>query len=200
MRTFKEHKINGKIIEQSIHEAIISNTSPGSKSYRNIVNNYIVSLNQKPNRKSFYKSPERHDIDVTAASLLMHEPLHSRAFSERYGEDNRRNEISKFKSENLKVVSLLEEIASKRAEIVDRTPFDNFEGNNIALELVDQRLTELYELLSSNQHIVRKTVERAIEPVNENVDELREQFSEEMEVLNKKIDMLLPKPKKKAAS
>lgn len=52
-------------------------------------------------------------------------------------------------------------------------------------------------MLSSNQHIVRKTVERAIEPVNENVDELREQFSEEMEVLNKKIDMLLPKPKKK---
>nr|YP_010472369.1 hypothetical protein N4L43_pgp140 [Pleurosigma intermedium]UVG41980.1 hypothetical protein [Pleurosigma intermedium] len=75
MRTFKEHKINGKIIEQSIQEAIISNTSPGSKSYRNIVNNYIVNLNQKPNKKSSYKSPERHDNDVTAASLLMHEPF-----------------------------------------------------------------------------------------------------------------------------
>ena len=52
--------------------------------------------------------------------LLMQEPLHPKAFSERYGEDNRRNEISKFKSENFKVVSLLEEIASKKAEIVDR--------------------------------------------------------------------------------
>ena len=42
------------------------------------------------------------------ASLLMGEPLHPKAFSEHYGDDSRRNEISKFKSENLEVLSLLE--------------------------------------------------------------------------------------------
>ena len=46
MRTFKEHKINGKIIEQSIQEAIILNKRP-----RSILNKYIISLNQKPNNK-----------------------------------------------------------------------------------------------------------------------------------------------------
>lgn len=66
MRTFKEHKINEKIIE----EAIISNISSRRKSYRSIVNNYITSLNQKPNKKSLYKGPERHDNDVKIASLL----------------------------------------------------------------------------------------------------------------------------------
>ena len=90
------------------------------------------------------------------------------------------------------VVSLLE---SKKAEIVNRTPFDTFE-NSIALKVIDQRLTELNDLILSNPYIIRKTLEGAIEPVNENVDELREQITEEMEALNKKIDMLLPKAKK----
>ena len=99
------------------------------------------------------------------------------------------------KSENCKVVSLLEDIASKKAEIVDMTPFDNFD-DNITLKLINQNLTELYDLVSGNPYFIRKTVEGAIEPVNENVNELREQISEEMEALNKKIDRLLPKDKK----
>ena len=89
-------------------------------------------------------------------------------------------------------LSLLE---SKKAEIVDRTPFDNFE-DNIALKVIDQRLIELYDLISSNHYVTRKRVDGAIEIIDENVDELREQISEEMKALNKKIDMLLPKAKK----
>ena len=58
----------------------------------------------------------------------------------------------------------------------------------------------IYELITSNKHNVRRTVEEVIETVNENVDEnvdeLREQISQEMKVLNKKIDILLPKKKK----
>lgn len=103
------------------------------------------------------------------------------------------NQNNKF--EIFKVVNLLEDIRSKKAEIVDKTPFDNFE-DNITLKLIDQNLTELSNLVSSNPYIVRKTVEGAIGPVNENVDVLREQVSEEMEALNKKIDRLLPKGKK----
>ena len=46
MRTFKEHRMNGRIIEQEAQEAIILNSlNSGSKKYSNIVNNYIKSLN-----------------------------------------------------------------------------------------------------------------------------------------------------------
>lgn len=89
-------------------------------------------------------------------------------------------------------VSLLE---CKKAEIVDKTPFDDFESS-LALKVIDQRLTELYDLISDNHYLTRKTVDGVVELIDENVDELREQISEEMKALNKKIDMLLPKSKK----
>ena len=194
MQTFKSHQIDGKIIEQAIQEAIILEKHP-----KLVVNKYIKSLNNKPNKKSARKAPERHDKDVVVASMLMGEPLQTKAFSERFGSDIRRDEISKFKLENNKVRSLLEEIAAKKAEVVNSTPFDNKEGN-VVIELIDKRLTELYELILNNQYIVRKTVEGAIEPVgegiNDNIDELRDQVKEEMLLINKKLDMLLPKPKK----
>ena len=191
MRTFKEHRINGKTIEQSTQEAILS----GSKSYRSIVELYTESLNQKPNKKSFIKSPDRHDKDVRTASMLMAEPIYPKAFSEHFGDDKRRIEIDKYKSENFKVNSILEQLAAKKAEIVERTPFDNFD-DNLALKLIDQGLMELYELIQSNPLVIRNYVENAIEPINENIQEFHEEFLSEMEVLNKKINMLLPKAKK----
>jgi len=108
-------------------------------------------------------------------------------------EENVLNQNQNNKSKNFKVVNLFEDIVSKKAEIVDMTPFDNF-ADNITLKLIDKNLTELYDLVSSNPYIIG--VEGIIEPVNNNVDELRDQISEEMEALNKKIDMLLPKDKK----
>ena len=195
MRTFKEHLIDGKTIEQFVQESALL----GSKSYRNIVNLFVQSLNKKPNKKSLLKSAEKHDKSVTIASMLMAEPKYPKAFSERFGKDPRRNEISKYKLENAKVTSILEELAAKRAEIVDETPFDNFD-DNLALKLIDKRLTELYELIYNNPLVIKQYVKDAIEPVGEdisqNVDELREEFLEEMEILNKKIDILLPKNKK----
>ena len=130
----------------------------------------------------------------------MVEPKYPKAFSERFGEDPRREEIFKYKLENAKVTSILEELAAKRAEIVDETPFDNFD-DNLALKLIDKRLTELYELISHNPLVIKQYVEDAIqlaqENINQNVDELREEFLEEMGTLNKKIDILLPKVKNK---
>lgn len=35
--------------------------------------NYIVRLNQKPNKKLFYKGPKQNDKDLTMVSLLMDE-------------------------------------------------------------------------------------------------------------------------------
>lgn len=91
--------------------------------------------------------------------------------------------------------ALLRSLESKKAEIVARTPFDNFE-DRIALEVIDKRFAELYKLLSNNPYVIRKTIGGAIEPIHENIDELRVQIAEEMETLNKKIDTLLPKGKK----
>ena len=191
MRTFKEHQVNGKTFEQAIQESLIS----GLKSYRSITNIFIKSLNRRPNRKTLLKSPDRHDNDVLTASLFMREPKHPKAFSKRYGHDYRREEILTFKSQAYEVVSVLEEYAAKKAELVDNTPFDDFE-NNIALELIDKRLMELYGLIQNNPLIIKKYVENAIESTNEIVQELQDEFREEMEMLNKKIDKLLPKIKK----
>nr|UDP55489.1 putative integrase/recombinase protein [Schizostauron trachyderma] len=191
MRTFKEHKINGKIIEQEIQESFLS----GLRSYRAIINNYVRSLNRKPNYKTLTKSPEKHDNEVRTAALLMAEPVHHKAFSERFGSDKRRDDISNFKAQNNKVISILEQIAARKAEIVDRTPFDNFE-DNLALELIDKRLMEMYELIQNNPIMIRQFVDDAIEPTNENVTEFRNEFHDEIETLNKKIDLLLPKVKR----
>jgi integrase/transposase InsO family protein len=195
MRTFKGHQIDGKIIEQAIQETILLDTISESKSYRTIVNSYVESINKKPNRKSFLKGPERYDMDVSSASTFMREPLYPKAFSEHFGVDLRREEIYKYKSENLKIVSLLEEFATQKSEIVDKTPFDKFDGS-LALELIDRRLKELYRLIQDNELTIRKSVGEAIEPVNENIAEFQEQFLDEMDGLNKKVDMLLPKVKK----
>ena len=121
----------------------------------------------------------------------MKEPKYPKAFSKHYGHDHRREEIFKYKSQAYEVVSVLEEYAAKKAELVDNTPFDDFE-NNLALELIDKRLMELYDLIQNNPLVVQKYVENAIEYTNENIQE----FREEMEILNKKIDRLLPKVKK----
>ena len=68
--------------------------------------------------------------------------------------------------------------------------------NNLALELIDKRLMELYDLIKNNPLIIQKYVESAIEPTNVIVQEFQDEFREEMEILNKKIDKLLPKVKK----
>lgn len=125
----------------------------------------------------------------------MLKPNHPKAFSKRYGQDPRRKEILSYKSEAYEVVSVLEEYAAKKAKLVNNTPFDNFE-NNLALELIDKHLTELYDLLKSNPLIIQKYVESAIEPTNEILQKLQDEVREEMEILNKKIDQLLPKVKK----
>ena len=89
----------------------------------------------------------------------------------------------------------MEEYAAKKAELVDHTPFDDFE-NNLALKLIDKRLMELYDLIQNNPLVVQKYVENAIEYTNENIQKFQDEFREEMEILNKKIDRLLPKVKK----
>lgn len=65
--------------------------------------------------------------------MLMIEPKYSKAFSEFYAEDFRREPVDEFKMQNNNVVSILDEIAAKRAEVVNKTLFD-FYGHNLPLK------------------------------------------------------------------
>ena len=58
----------------------------------------------------------------------------------------------------------------KKAEIVNKTPFDDFESS-LALKVIDQRLTELYDLISDNHYLTRKTVDGVVELIDENITE-----------------------------
>ena len=180
IRTFKNHKLNDKTIQEYIFQELEFGPI---KSYIKILNKYVASLNQSPNSKTCKESAERHDKHVSAASMLMVDPIHSKAFSTRFGDDIRRGEVEKFKAQNSEVISILQELAAKKAEIVDKTPFDDFE-DSLALKLIDQRLSELYALIKTSPEVTRKYVEEAIEPVVESLDKI-----------DKKIDTLLPKRK-----
>lgn len=133
-------------------------------------------MNKRPNKKTLFKSPERHDKDVSAASLLMRERKYPKAFSKRYGLDSRREEITAYKSETYQIVSVLEEYAAKKAELVDNTPFDDFLG----LDLIDKRLSSLYDLIQNNPLVIKKYAEDVVNTTNESIQELQDEFREEM--------------------
>jgi integrase/recombinase XerD len=181
MRTFKEHKIYETTIEEKLSNNIL--IEPNFRSYRSVLNEYTRSLNSKPNKKSI-TDPQRHYTDVSAATSLMKEPKYTQARSAYLGEDFRINEVEKYKAENAKVIGILTDIAARKAELVEKTPFDNFE-NNIVLQVIDSRLNEIYEIISNNPQITKQYVEEIIEPVEESLNQL-----------HNKVDQLLRKDKK----
>lgn len=94
------------------------------------------------------------------------------------------NQNQKNKSENLKVVRLLENIASKKVEIVNRTPFDVYE-DNLALKVIDERLESIYQLINNNPEITHQYVEKAVLPIQHM-----------LESMDDKLNRLLPKPRR----
>lgn len=70
MRTFQNHRINGKRFQEEIFEQLENN--PKFQGYQKIFNLYLKSLN------------------------LQVEPKYSKAFSEHYGEDFRRDDINQY--------------------------------------------------------------------------------------------------------
>ena len=180
--TFKEHKINNKTFQEELFYQIEINSK--FKGYRKIFYLYVRSLNLKPNKKSSKKSPEQKDLDASIASMLMIEPTYSKSFSEHFGPDFRRDHIDQFKNENKVVTSILDEIAAKRSEIVDKTPFDTYD-DNLALQVIDDRLNAIYSLIRSNPELTREYVEEAILPIQDM-----------LESLDEKVNLLLPQKKK----
>ena len=84
------------------------------------------------------------------------------------------------------IIEMLREISSKKAEIVDQTPFDLFE-DNLALQVIEERLQSIYSLIESNPDLTREYVEEAILPIQDQLNNIEQ-----------KINQLLPeKPKKR---
>ena len=129
-------------------------------------------------------SPERYDTDAQVASILMTEPKYSKAFSEVYGNDFRREHIDKYKLESMAINSILDEIASKRNELVEKIPFDNYDSN-LALQVIDDRLKSIYGLIMKNPELTRQYVKEAILPIQDM-----------LESMDEKLNILLPKKKK----
>ena len=182
IRTFKEHKINNKTFQQELFHQIEINSK--FRGYRKIFNFYVKDLDLKPNTKSKIMSPERLDTDAQIASMLMTEPNYSKAFSEVYGNDFRREYIDQYKLESMGVTSILDEIASKRAELVNKTPFDDYESD-LALQVIDDRLKSIYGLIMKNPELTRQYVEEGILPIQDM-----------LESMDEKLNILLPKRKK----
>ena len=182
IRAFKEHKINNKTFQQELFHQIEINSK--FRGYRKIFNFYVKDLDLKPNTKSKIMSPERLDTDAQIASMLMTEPNYSKAFSEVYGNDFRREYIDQYKLESMGVTSILDEIASKRAELVNKTPFDDYESD-LALQVIDDRLKSIYGLIMKNPELTRQYVEEAILPIQDM-----------LESMDEKLNILLPKRKK----
>lgn len=182
IRTFKEHKINNKTFQQELFHQIEINSK--FRGYRKIFNFYVKDLDLKPNTKSKIMSPERLDTDAQIASMLMTEPNYPKAFSEVYGNDFRREYIDQYKLESIGVTSILDEIASKRAELVNKTPFDDYESD-LALQVIDDRLESIYGLIMKNPELTRQYVEEAILPIQDM-----------LESMDEKLNILLPKRKK----
>jgi hypothetical protein len=90
----------------------------------------------------------------------MSQPLYLKAFSKYIGTDDRRLEIEKYKSGNSEVIGILKEIASRKGEIVNTTPFASF-NDNLALTVIDERITQLYDLIERNPKITKRYVEEA---------------------------------------
>lgn len=78
IRTLKEHKINDRTLQEELFYQIEINSK--FKGYRKVFNLYVRSLNLKPNKKSSPNSPEQHDLDTRMASMLMVDPIYSKAF------------------------------------------------------------------------------------------------------------------------
>ena len=179
IRTFKNFKLNGRNLERTLKEKL--NEDSSFKSYRVIVSEYVKTLNDQPNKKTFGYSPNQKDQNVDVASRLMPDPIYPKAFSHHFGNDPRLLEVEKFRSHSEKVVKLLEEVA-RETEVVSKTPFDSDKLEN---EFIIKQIDELKNLIQSNPDLTREYVLSAISPIEESLNDL-----------HTKMDKLLPKVKK----
>lgn len=103
MRTFKQHEIDEKTIEQAIQEVFITNlvTQSKNKKYTSIITIYVKKLNKKSDKKSTLKSPENHDKDVSTASIFIQD-----LFTLKHSQNIlvQTNDVLKLRNTNMKIL------------------------------------------------------------------------------------------------
>lgn len=174
MRTFKDHLIDGVKLQEALFNCEF-------KSCKTIRRKYVENLNRTPNNQTAQKGSGIANNRVTVASMLMRD---TKAFSKYLEGDPRSDQIIKYKQQNNAVGSILDEIAARKAEIVNETPFDNFD-DNLMIKVIGEPIKALYDLIQQNPEVIREYVEKAVEPINDSLEEL-----------HFKIDQLLPKDRK----
>lgn len=122
------------------------------------MNKFTKSLNQKVNKKTFPETPENKDTRVHKISKLMMHPVYTKAFSEAYGDDPKLAHVEQYKKENDRTHSYIQEIAAMRAEVIDKTPFDN-EEQNLFRSLITQQ---------SHIHVLSKQAIRDLKSLKDN--------------------------------
>lgn len=180
-RTLKQCKINGVTLQDTIFNISKNNLK---RSYRPTVSRYIKFLNEKPNKKTFGTPPKLKDKEIDIAYNFMVDPMYPKAYSEHFGDDSRRQHVESYKRQGSKVIEILGDYVAKRAEVVDKTPFD-FE-NNLGYRQLDTQLKELRTLVEKNPDITKQYVEQSVESMENSLNDL-----------HKKVDRLLPKDKVK---
>lgn len=100
-----------------------------------------------------------------------------------FEDDSKVEEIEKFKNENSKVIGLLDKLAARKEELVDKTLFDDFE-NNLALQLIDNRLNKISAIIQNNPETTWEYVTQAIKTIKNSLADL-----------HNKVNILLPKSK-----
>ena len=84
----------------------------------------------------------------------MIEPKYPNAFSEHFGEDPRHKDLDKYKYEIERMVTILNEMATKEAEVIDFTLFDNYE-KNLTIQVMERKFQELSTLIQNNPETIR---------------------------------------------
>ena len=88
------------------------------------------------------------------------------------------------------VVDFIQQMA---AEVVSETPFDDYE-TNLKHKLNEKRFQELVALIQRNPEITKEYVESAVQPIRDDIEEIREEVNQGIEDIK---DLLTRKPKSK---
>lgn len=121
----------------------------------------------------------------------MSPPVYTKAFSYVYGDDPRLVHVKQYQQEAKETHQVLADVAAVRAELVNRTPFDT-KDQNLFMNAVLSEVEKLSIAVENNPQIIKQHVENAVEPLKEDIGEVKDGIS----VVDSKVDKLLPKPKK----
>lgn len=186
-QTFKSHKHGNLTFEERLTGEFTNDFE--FKGYARLFSRYILSINQKANRKTKPESPLIKDKKLSYVNFFMLEPDHPKAFSKHVTDDFRLPLVENYIAEANDLANdlsiTMDEYIQSASELVDLTPFDSANLNSL-VKLIDKRHNDLLELVKENPNIIKNYVEESLNPIQDTLEDIR-----------KDIQTLLPKRKKK---